>query len=102
MEVKKTASAGTLESSDVMVTASPNPEGGVNVSIESPVLALFEDQILATVKEAAASLGVKDVNLMLNDHGAIDCVIKARTLAALCRACECSFDWKLENKPVEA
>ena len=102
MKVMKTASAGTLESSDVFVTASPNEGGGLRITVDSPVLALFEDQILATVKEAAQSMGVTDAALDLKDHGAIDCVIKARTLAALCRACECSFDWKLENKPVEA
>ena len=102
MKVIKTASAGTLESSDVFVTASPNEEGGVKITVDSPVLALFEEQILKTVREAAACMEVTDVALDLKDHGAIDCVIKARTLAALCRACGCTYDWTRENQPVEA
>ena len=98
MEIKKTASAGTLESSDVMVTAAPNPAGGLKVTIDSPVLALYEEQIRTAVAEATADCGVTNAELTLNDHGAIDCVIRARVMAALCRAAEAPYDWSKEDK----
>ena len=37
MEIKKAASAGTLESSDAQITVEPN-EKGINLSIESTVI----------------------------------------------------------------
>ena len=98
MEIKKTALAGTLESSDVMVTAAPHPEGGIAVTIDSPVLALYEDQMRKAVLEAAADAGVQDAEITLKDHGAIDCVIRARVMAALCRAAEEPYDWSKEDK----
>ena len=41
MVLKKTAVAGTLESSDVMVTVTPNPGRGVEIELESEVKAAF-------------------------------------------------------------
>ena len=98
LEIKKTASAGTLESSDVMVTVGPNPEGGLKVTIDSPVLALYEEQMRKAVTDAAADTGVKDAEIALNDHGAIDCVIRARVMAALCRGAEEAYDWAKEDR----
>ena len=97
MEILKTAVAGTLESSDVMVTVRPNPGKGLDVQIQSVVLSMFGDQIRDTVEEVAASFGLKDAVLELNDKGAIDCVIRARVSAAICRATESKFNWEGED-----
>ena len=97
MEILKTAVAGTLESSDVMVTVRPNPGKGLDVQIQSVVLSMFGDQIRDTVEEVAASFGLKDAVLELNDKGAIDCVIRARVSAAICRATESKFNWDGED-----
>ena len=97
MEVLKTAVAGTLESSDVMVTVRPNPGKGLEIEIQSVVLSMFGDQIRATVKEVAASFGLKDAVIELQDKGAIDCVIRARVSAAICRAAETKFNWEGED-----
>ena len=98
MEIKKTAAAGTLESSDVMVTVSPRPAGGLHITIDSPVLALYEDQIMQAVKDAAADAGVQNAEISLKDHGAIDCVIRARVMAAICRGAEECYDWSKEDR----
>lgn len=98
MVVKEKAVAGTMESSDVLVTCEPNPEGGRKIVIDSPVLKLYEDQMLAAVNEALDKLSVTDAVLFLKDRGAIDCVIRARVMAAALRAAGETYDWSLEDK----
>lgn len=97
MEIKTTASAGTLESSDVYVTAGPNAGGGRAVTIDSPVLKLYEDQMRKVIGEALDRLEVNDVELICKDRGAIDCVFRARVMAAVLRAAGESYDWSLED-----
>ena len=98
MEIKKEAVAGTLESSDMMVQVSPNPGKGLSIDLESVVLTTFGEQIRKTVKEVCEEMGVKDAALILKDKGAIDCVIRARVQAALCRAAEAKYDWEGEDQ----
>lgn len=100
MEIKTTASAGTLESSDVYVTAGPNAGGGRVIRIDSPVLKLYEEQMHKVIGEALDQLKVKDVELTLKDRGAIDCVIRARVMAAVLRAAGETYDWSLEDREV--
>lgn len=85
MEIKKQAVAGTLESSDVLVEMSP-AEGELQIDLESPVKAQFGESILKTVEEVLADEGVKSGKIKLNDHGALDCTIRARVIACLERA----------------
>ena len=98
MIVKTKAAAGTMESSDVLVTCEPNPDGGRIIVIDSPVLKLYEDQMLNAVNEALDKLDIADASLYLKDRGAIDCVIRARVMAASLRACGETYDWSLEDK----
>ena len=97
MEIRKEASAGTLESSDVMVTVSPNEGGGRKIEIDSPVLKLYEEQMLSIINASLDKMGVKDAALFLKDRGAIDCVIRARVMAAVSRAAGEEYDWSLED-----
>ena len=98
VEIKKEAVAGTLESSDVMVSVAPNPGKGLEIDLESVVLTTFGAQIRATVEKVCEELGVTDAVLVLKDKGAIDCVIRARVTAAVCRAAEAKFDWEGEDR----
>jgi len=82
-----TAQAGTLESSDILVTVSPLAEGsGTVIEIESIVMAQYGRAIRQTLAGVLAEQGIEDVYLKAVDRGALDCTIKARTLAALGRA----------------
>ena len=94
MRLQHTAIAGTLESSDVMVTLKPNPEPGVKIQIQSKVYAQYGDSMQATVKEVLRDFDISDAIVELNDKGALDCVIRARTQTAVCRALGVSFPWK--------
>lgn len=87
MEIKKTAIAGTLESSDIQLTIS-RADGGITIDLQSDVKKVFGDQIEAVIKETLKSLDVTAAKVKAVDKGALDCVIKARTVAAVQRAAE--------------
>ena len=97
MQIKKPASAGTLESSDVFVTIAPSPGGGIDIDLESEVEALFGDAIEAAVRRELELAGVTDAAVRLQDHGALDCVIAARVRCAVYRAAEERYDWTRED-----
>ena len=92
--------AGTMESSDVFVTIKPVEQKGLSIQIQSTVFTTFGDQIRQTVEEVLSVFEIEDAEILLVDKGAIDCVIRARMEAALCRATGSKFDWKGENKNV--
>ena len=84
--ITKESVAGTLESSDAMVYASPNPGGGRLISINSSVGQQFAPQIKASAEAVLNRLNIADVALQIEDKGALDCVLQARVKAALLRA----------------
>lgn len=98
MDIKKVASAGTLESSDILITVEKGSKEGLHIYLESPVKKQFGDQIKKVIKETAKFIGVDNAKITAIDKGALDCVIKARTSAALYRACESrDFKWEKNN-----
>lgn len=93
MEIKKPAMAGTLESSDCMVTVEPG-EGEVEFSLESPVIHQYGNQIRKVAMETLRNLGISNVRLSIVDKGALDCTIRARIEGAVYRAVD-----QVENLP---
>ena len=79
------AHAGTLESSDVYVELAPR-DGGIELELESAVLAQFGDAIRAAVLETLSEQGIDSAWVRLVDKGALDCVIRARVETAARRA----------------
>jgi len=86
-EVKKKASAGTLESSDVYVEIEPSAEGLV-IDLQSVVQAQYGDAIEAAVREVLQENGVERANVKVMDRGALECVIRARVETAVLRSKE--------------
>ena len=84
MEILKRASAGTMESSDAYVEIEPAEEG-ILIQLESVVQAQFGDSIRAAVQDVLQSEGVQSASLRIIDRGALECVIRARVEAAICR-----------------
>lgn len=78
------ASAGTLESSDVYVEITP-AESGIEIDLNSVVQAQFGENILAVVREVLDQCGVDKAKLTIQDRGALDCVIRARVETAVMR-----------------
>ena len=97
MEIKKAATAGTLESSDCMVTVEPG-EGKVDFSLESSVINQFGNQIRKVALETLERLDIDDVRLTIVDKGALDCTVRARVATALTRAAEChDYTWEVRQ-----
>ena len=87
MEILRSASAGTMESSDAYVEIEPG-EAGVQLELESVVMGQFGDAICSTVREVLAELGVENANVRVVDRGALECVIRARVETAVLRGKE--------------
>ena len=85
--IARHAHAGTLESSDVYVELAPK-DGGIELELESAVLAQFGDEIRAAVLETLSEQGIDSAWVRLVDKGALDCVIRARVETAARRAKE--------------
>ena len=93
MKIEKSAVAGTLESSDAMVTVEPG-EGSVEFTLESSVINQYGNAIRRTVLKTLDNLGVDDVKIHIVDKGALDCTIKARIEGAVYRSVD-----QYENLP---
>ena len=89
MQIEKNAVAGTLESSDAMVTVEPGT-AGIELDISSSVMNQYGRQIRATVLETLDRLGVTEGRVTVVDKGALDCTIKARVECAVFRSCGAS------------
>ncbi len=84
MEIRKMASAGTMESSDVYVEIEPGT-GTLAVQLESVVADQFGDAIRAVVLEELSKQNVENANVRVVDRGALECVIRARVETAILR-----------------
>lgn len=98
MQIEKQASAGTLESSDVMVTLKPNEASGIRVSISGKMAYPYGDSMEATVRGVMDEFGITDAVVELEDKGALDCVIRARTQAAVCRSLGIRYPWEAADR----
>ncbi|HFR4566378.1 TPA: citrate lyase acyl carrier protein, partial [Enterobacter sichuanensis] len=81
MKIVQAAMAGTLESSDLMVKVSPD-ESGLDVVIHSEVYKQFGDRIAEVVNETLSAFNIEQGQIIIDDKGALDCVIRARVQAA--------------------
>ena len=88
MEILKSAAAGTLESSDCMVTVEPGE--GISLDLTSSVMNQYGRQINAAVLETLDRLDVKNANVTVVDKGALECTLKARVECAVFRSCDAS------------
>ncbi|MEQ4673430.1 citrate lyase acyl carrier protein [Providencia vermicola] len=98
MKIKHAAVAGTLESSDVMVRIEPLEDTQeVSVQITSSVEKQFGDAIASIVQEMIVKHDIQGAQIIVDDKGALECVLKARLEALLARACDIDYlPW--ENK----
>ena len=80
----KPASAGTMESSDVLVELVPAE--GREIQLTSVVEAQFGDSIRAVAGEMLDQFGLDNVCLRIDDRGALECVLRARIETAILRA----------------
>ncbi|HDR0999717.1 TPA: citrate lyase acyl carrier protein [Pasteurella multocida] len=94
MKIIKPALAGTLESSDALIRVEPSQDG-LDIEINSSVGKQFGADIQATVEEVLATLGISQAQIIVEDKGALDCVLRARLKAALLRASDDTINWEV-------
>ena len=85
MEIKETASAGTIEKCDCLVTVSKG-EGDIKINLSSKVLYQYGDSIRNTILQTLKKLDVNDVTVDVEDMVAFEYVIVARLEAAIYRS----------------
>jgi citrate lyase subunit gamma (acyl carrier protein) len=85
MDIKKSAVAGTLESSDAQVTIEPG-KNGIELTIKSSVINQFGNAIKATIMETLERLEITEAKITVVDMGALDCTLKARVEGAAYRS----------------
>ena len=85
MVIQKPAIAGTLESSDCMVTVEPG-EGKIDLDLDSAVIRQYGKQIRKVILETLQRLDVTDAKITVVDKGTLDCTIKARVECAVYRS----------------
>jgi citrate lyase subunit gamma (acyl carrier protein) len=81
----KTNFCGSLESGDCLITIEWNNEGENNIFIKSPFIRQFGKRIKKIALEILQEKKIKSCNLIIQDQGAIDEVIKSRIITALNR-----------------
>jgi citrate lyase subunit gamma (acyl carrier protein) len=95
MKISKQAIAGTLESSDLMVKVAPTSDDTLEIVVQSEVIKQFGAQIRRVVTDTLHKLDVTAGSVVIEDKGALDCVIRARVQTAVLRAVEgVAPDWE--------
>lgn len=84
MLIQREASAGAPESADVLVTV--RPADAFDIRVTSVVQAQFGAAIMQSVREVLTQLAVSPCEVVIDDHGALDWILRARLEAALLRA----------------
>ncbi|OSI22469.1 MULTISPECIES: citrate lyase acyl carrier protein [Bradyrhizobium] len=95
MKIVKEAISGTLESGDVLVRVAPSENGTRDIVLRSEVIKQFGKQIRLVVADTLDKLSVSAGSIVIEDKGALDCVIRARVQAAALRGCSVEeLDWR--------
>jgi len=84
MNIVKTATAGTMQSSDLVVQVEPADR--LDIQIDSTVKKQFEHLIRARIEAVLARHAVTRARVKISDRGALDYAIEARVETALRRA----------------
>ncbi len=84
-QIKQEARAGTLQSNDCLVEIRP---GTGQYILESPVEYEFGEQIYEVVRRTLADhrIEAQNLDIRIEDRGALDCTIEARLKTAIGRA----------------
>ncbi len=80
------AQAGSLESSDILITLTCTGEKGNRINLTGELETHFGEDIRAQIETTLRELKVTGVTIYAEDNGALDCTVVARVEAAVMRA----------------
>lgn len=84
VEIKKMATAGSVESNDILIMISKG-EGSIEIELESVVEKQYGDQIKKLIHDTLVEEGVESAKVIAKDKGALDFTIKARVKTCISR-----------------
>ena len=84
MRIRSKASAGTMQSSDLMVVVEPSET--LQIDVDSTVKKQYEHLIRARISATLEQLQVSAGHIKISDRGALDYAIAARVETAVRRA----------------
>ena len=73
-------------SDDAVIEVSLTNSNDINIEIKSTVLHMFKSQIEKAVLDVVNEFNLINININVQDYGALDFVIRARTRMAIKRA----------------
>ena len=73
-------------SDDAVIEVSLTNSNDINIEIKSTVLHMFKSQIEKAVLDVINEFNLSSININVQDYGALDFVIRARTRMAIKRA----------------
>jgi citrate lyase subunit gamma (acyl carrier protein) len=79
-----TASAGTLESSDCLITVTPAEDGAI--SYEGANRAIFSNRTKKIAREIMEKYSIGNASVRIQDQGALEVTLRARIETAVERA----------------
>ncbi len=83
----RTAQAGTMESTDILVVLAPAEAGaGIQVELVSPTMRQHGSHIKQLIAKTLQAAGIADAVVHATEKGAMDCTIEARIKTAIKRA----------------
>jgi citrate lyase subunit beta / citryl-CoA lyase len=88
-----TGNSGPKIRSDCELTLELRSEGGISITLNSKVQALYGESIISQCKEILAFFGIKDAYLKIDDSGALPFVISARLEAAVKKLMQVQSDY---------
>lgn len=83
VKIKKMATAGTVESNDILIMMSPAE--GIEIELHSVVDKQYGETIKQTIQATLLEEGVDGARVIAKDKGALDFTIRARVKACLKR-----------------
>ncbi len=79
--IVRAASAGRAESGDAQVSVAPCE--GIELSVASTLYSRFGQAVEAAARDVLGERGVENARVSIDDHGALDWVLRARLETAL-------------------
>jgi len=86
MKAVKDSAAGSLESSDVLVSVIPAGGSAVSLSVDSIVFKQYGARIRSVAEEMIDTSGLSGASVMIQDRGALECTLRARLETAIERS----------------
>ena len=86
--------SGGRTRSDCLVKLEPVSSGGISIDLHSKVKPMFGDSIETLTRDLISFYGIEDINIKIEDTGALPWVIAARLESAVKQLTDIFLTWR--------